>query len=156
MGRPFKGTTFWDRVWPLTLVESNNCISFTGSRDECGYGRINKDGKLIRLHRAVWTEKNGPIPEGLFICHTCDNPSCINLNHLYLGTHSDNMRDKFVRGRQSVAGEKNPAAKLNKNKVREIREKIINGVECYALGREYGVSGETILAIKHNRTWVGV
>jgi len=154
MARPFKGATFWDRVWLKTRITNNYCIEFTGHRDECGYGRISRDEKLVRLHRAVWQEANGEIPEKQEICHTCDNPACINVNHLYAGTHKQNMGDMIARNRRrSFKGGLSPSAKLHETDIPVIRKRIANGEECYAIARDYGVKGESILHIRHNRTW---
>jgi hypothetical protein len=154
MARPIKGTTFWDRVWLKTRITENNCIEYTGPRDACGYGRINRENKLVRLHRAVWEDKHGAIPEKYEICHTCDNPACININHLYAGTHKQNMMDMIARNRRrSFKGSLSPVSKLHENDIPLIRERISKGEKCYAIAREYGVTGEAILAIKHNRTW---
>ena len=65
------------------------------------YGGIKIAGKMKRAHRISWELTNGPIPDGLFVCHHCDVPLCINPDHLFLGTHTDNMRDMIKKGRKS-------------------------------------------------------
>ena len=153
MARPRKGVTFDDRVAAGTVAHPNGCWEWAGCKDGCGYGRINRDGKLVRLHRAAWEKENGDIPEGMCICHHCDNPSCINPSHLFIGTQKDNMRDRARKGRYNNAGEDNNSAILKTSDVLVIRERIKKGDTCYSIGREYGVTGEAILAIKHHRTW---
>ena len=109
MARPKAGTTFWDRVHQHTALYMppgrefgdalGFCYLFTGSRDANGYGRINKDGKLVRIHREVWKREHGEIPVGMVVCHKCDIPNCISASHLFLGTQSDNVADMWAKGR---------------------------------------------------------
>lgn len=154
MARPCKGVTFWDRVWTKVRISEHDCIEYTGPTDGCGYGRINRDGKLVRLHREVWEFNYGKIPSGMCVRHSCDNPSCVNINHLNIGTHADNMRDKAKRKRVwNMTGSLSHSAKLHENDIPVIRARIESGEKCYAIARDYKVSGETILAIKHKRTW---
>ena len=77
----------------------NGCIEWVGGRSTRGYGYVSVLGKSMKTHRAAWQIANGPIPEGLLICHKCDNPPCINPDHLFLGTYTDNNRDKAQKGR---------------------------------------------------------
>ena len=76
-----------------------NCIEWTGKRWPAGYGYLYVEGKITYAHRDAWITKHGPIPKGLQILHTCDNPPCVNLEHLFVGTQSDNMKDKVDKGR---------------------------------------------------------
>lgn len=75
------------------------CIEWTGSRAYNGYGFRRIDGKLHRVHRLAWQQARGPIPPGLYVLHRCDNPPCYNIEHLFLGTHSENMADMHAKGR---------------------------------------------------------
>lgn len=75
------------------------CREWQGLRSKKGYGRVTRDGKHWRLHRYVWTLVNGPIPEGMQVCHHCDNPPCFRLDHLFLGTNRLNVDDKMAKGR---------------------------------------------------------
>jgi hypothetical protein len=137
-----------------TVKRESGCHEFVGCRNHDGYGRINKEGRLVYVHRAVWENANGKIPFGMFICHKCDNPSCVNPEHLFLGTHADNMKDKALKGRVTNAiGSKNPSAKLKDADIPVIRSRILAGETCYSIARDYGVIGEAILHIKHNRRW---
>jgi hypothetical protein len=72
----------------------DECWQWTGSGDGKGYGKINIDGRMVHAHRVAWQLANGPIPDGLHVLHTCDNRGCVNVRHLWLGTHQDNMRDR--------------------------------------------------------------
>jgi hypothetical protein len=109
----------------------------------------------------AWFYTNGPIPEGLEVCHKCDNPPCCNPADLFLGTHADNMRDAWGKGRLTLLprmpGEANPAAKLTAAAVAEIRRRLtIGGITGAALGREYGVSKTLICDIKNGKNWKAV
>jgi HNH endonuclease len=75
------------------------CIEWTKANSQ-GYGIIRRGGRNHRVPRYVWENAHGPIPEGMFVCHRCDNPACYNLEHLFLGTAQDNMRDMAAKGRQ--------------------------------------------------------
>lgn len=75
-----------------------DCLVYPPTKRD-GYGRIRVDGKSWLAHRFSWVLANGPIPEGMYVCHRCDNPPCINPEHLFLGTQTDNMRDMAAKGR---------------------------------------------------------
>jgi hypothetical protein len=155
MARPRKGVTFYDRVESQTIIdEKTGCWIFTGCTDECGYGRIWRDGELIRIHRSVFIERNGPLAQGIEVCHHCDTPACWNPAHLYGGTHAQNMADMINRGRRrEPRGSARPFAKLDEARVREIKRRLRAGERCAALGREFGVSECAIGFIKRGRTW---
>ena len=96
-----------DRFWSK-VEKSDSCWLWTGSTSK-KYGQITVDGKRIRAHRFSYTLQRGPIPSGLFVCHTCDVPHCVNPDHLFLGTNRDNLRDmtKKNRGRWQKGGPTN-------------------------------------------------
>lgn len=115
------------------------------------YGLTYVNGKRITAHRQSWIENNGPIPTGMHVLHKCDVPLCVNPNHLYLGTHQQNMRDLHERTRRY--GENHWNSKLTASQVNEIKEKAKLGVTGYSLAKKFGVNEETVYDILNGRTW---
>jgi len=125
----------------------NGCLEWCGSRDSWGYGLINVNGKkCIKTHRLAWALLHGPIPRGLLVCHSCDNPACIEPSHLWLGTDKENTRDSIKKGRFH--------SKLKDKEVLSILKRY-TGARCQQrdLAKEYGVSIQTINDLLHGRTW---
>ena len=111
---------------------------------------LSRNGGIIGAHRYSYELAYGPIPDGLCCCHRCDNPQCINPEHLFLGTRSDNLQDAVRKGRMAH-GETQGNSKLTEVDVRAIREdKVSTGS---ILGEKYGVHPNTIYAIKKGLTW---
>ena len=85
-----------------------DCIEYEGRKNHAGYGHLGRtiDGvrKTFLAHRYFWEKEHGPIPDGMFVCHHCDNPPCINIDHLFLGTPKDNMRDMIQKALQAPSG----------------------------------------------------
>ena len=146
-----------ERFWRfVNKKESNECWNWTGH--VCaGYGRISlgakKDG-AIGSHRFSWELHNKKsIPDGMVIMHSCDNPLCVNPNHLSVGTHMENTHDMLKKGRHTYiahVGEENGKSVLNAKIVKEIRASKMNHAE---LGRFYGVSTSCIRGVRTGRTW---
>ena len=82
------------------VAAATGCWHFTGAPGKDGYGKLKIKGRTVRAHRAYYTEYVGPIPDGLWVLHRCDNPMCVNPEHLYVGTQLDNEHDKDARGRR--------------------------------------------------------
>jgi hypothetical protein len=82
----------------------SGCREWQGPTDGRGYGTMHVGGHRVRAHRVAWTIVNGPIPEGMFVCHRCDNPKCVRDDHLFIGTQADNMRDCARKGRARHPG----------------------------------------------------
>lgn len=135
----------------------NGCVNWTASRSH-GYGLKDFDKRRYLMHRVAWEIRNGPIPHGLHVLHSCDNPSCVNADHLSVGTHADNMRDMWSKGRGVLArrqrGEISKDAKLTSAQVAEIRYLVATGAARQAvLARRFGVSRSTINGIVKRRKW---
>ncbi len=146
---------FWRRVNIKGLVD---CWEFTGGLFESGYGQVS-DGnrKPVRAHRYAWEIVQGPIPKGKYVLHKCDNRKCVNPNHLYIGTHADNMRDREKRNPRSQAkGEAHGFAKLTDVQVREIRELLSGALSLRKIASKFGVTNVAIWQIKHRKTWTHV
>lgn len=142
---------FWENVLVHPRTE---CWVWAGSAlNPFGYGqyRFPKGTRKPRTaHRASWTLHNGPIPPRLCVLHRCDNPRCVNPEHLFLGTQAENMRDMVLKGR-SLKGERANGSKLTDNDVREIRSnKILTLAE---LASKYGISLRNVYYIVTQQTW---
>lgn len=133
------------------------CWTWVGSVHDEGYGYLVVDGKWTGAHRFSYQHFNGPIPDGLLVCHHCDNPICVNPEHLFLGTDGDNSRDKMEKGRATgMKGSDNPKAKLTDEQVEEIKRIYQKGHRVYginALARRYGVSTFPIACIVNETGW---
>ena len=98
--RKKRRTTPVEERFERYYTPAHGCWEWTGSRHPKGYGQINRgDGRPEKAHRISWMKFRGPIPAGLHVLHRCDNPACVNPDHLFLGTNGDNMHDKQVKGR---------------------------------------------------------
>jgi hypothetical protein len=134
---------------------SQGCKEWQGSRNKVGWhGQWrNLAGQIELTHRAAWRLFVGDIPDGMFVLHKCDNPACVNPEHLFLGTQKANMHDMWTKGRGKPGvskGEKHGMSKLTAELVREIRSSKESGV---ALSHRLGVSPTTICDVRKHRIW---
>lgn len=130
----------------------SGCLVWTGMKDNRGYGRFSFEGRWQSAHRSAWKILNGPIPTGMCVLHRCDNPPCVNVDHLFLGTLRDNVHDMLSKGRgKSCPGEKNGFAKLTQSIADEIR--AAPGVQR-RIAERFNVSPSTVSAIKTNSRWI--
>ena len=139
---------FFDKV-----KKSNGCWEWKAQKNKDGYGRFKLDGKVVYSHRVSWEMYNGTIPESMAVLHHCNNPGCVNPDHLFLGTHADNVADRVAKGR-SATGSENGRAKLDEEKVAAIREMLANGDTKTSVADKFGVDRKAIYDIGIGKTWI--
>lgn len=147
------GLPLAERLRLRSSVLRNGCVFFIGAKNKGGYGTIHFNGRPKLAHRAAYELKNGPVPKGKFVCHSCDNPWCINPDHLFVGTAKDNTLDCIRKGRRRTRapkGESHYKSKLTLAAVSEIRTGALRGTD-YA--RKFGVSSAAVSMVKKGRTW---
>jgi DNA-binding Xre family transcriptional regulator len=131
----------------------SGCWLWRGQLNQSGYGVLWLDGKSRIAHRVAWVFFRGEIPPGVLVCHTCDVPACVNPEHLFLGTHTDNARDREEKGR-SMLGEKIHSARLSAEQVSRIKAMLAEGrMYMSELARAFGVTPSTISSIAKGVTW---
>lgn len=150
-----------ERFW-AQVQKTDGCWMWTGAKDHSSkdcYGRIQDEGgrgsKLLNAHRVAYELLVGPIPNSLCVLHCCDNPSCVNPSHLFLGTKADNLRDMTSKGRRA-RGERVGGAKLTEQEIKEIRAQYRRYSKEFggpSLGRRYGVAENTIRHVVRGETW---
>ena len=142
-------------------VSEEGCWEYQGQRQPYGYGRFSiyvnsmtPKARKASTHRLSYALHNGVDPAEMFVCHTCDNPSCINPKHLFLGTHKENMKDMAVKGRAAPqVGEANAASKLSSDTVKDIVEAIKAGRGNKDIAEGVGVSHSQVSSIRHGKAW---
>lgn len=149
---------FFERYGHLIIPEPNTgCHIWLGALHSAGYGQINRDGKVLYVHRCSYECVHGVGSlDGLMGRHRCDFPPCCNPDHILKGTQLDNMHDMIRRGRarkSPLRGESNPAAFLTDDQVRDIHRKLRAGVRQIPLAAEFGVSQSLISGIKNGINW---
>ena len=150
---PFKPIE--ERLWGRVTKTRRGCWEYPPTQKANGRPNISYKGKYWMVHRLAYRLVHGPIPDGLLVCHHCDNPPCINPEHLFLGTYKDNNVDKVRKGRHAktrpgLPGTANGGAKLTEEAVREIRALYDLGIPDKAtmvLAGHYGVARSTIRGI---------
>jgi hypothetical protein len=121
-----------------------------------GYGQFrNKIGIDIYPHRAIWEMERGPIPKGMCVCHHCDNPLCVRMSHLFLGTQKDNIKDRNAKGR-TARGEKNGSALLVEEQVQAIRNLSSTGISNKVIADAFQVSHQTVWEVATRRRWTHI
>ena len=149
---------FWDKV---DERGDDECWSWLASRSRFGYGNFRVGDKIELAHRVVWEMINGPVPSGdhhgtTCVCHTCDNPDCVNPGHLFLGTQRDNIRDRVSKGRSSggsFRGEDNPSSKLAELDVLHIKDLLAAGCRQSGIAEAFNISGAEIYRIATGKCW---
>lgn len=142
---------FWEKV---DIRGPDECWPWTASLREGGYGQVRWGRIVTSAHRVAWILTNGPIPDDLWVLHSCDNPPCCNPGHHFLGDVVINNADRDAKGRgRHLRGEEAGGAKLTAVQVLEIRAKLAARVRGRVLAKEYGISEPTITQIKHRTIW---
>lgn len=164
-----------DRFWPKVNRSGgpNACWEWLAHRNASGYGVFRTSstmhGKTGLAHRFAWQLSHGEIPDGLFVCHSCDNRGCCNPSHMFVGTNHDNVQDKMLKGRHvSLSGAQHPLrirperaargercrkAVLTESAVRRIQQLLKSGASRREIAAEYGVTRETIGNVANGKTW---
>ena len=137
-----------DRFWSK-VDQSGDCWEWRASKRR-GYGQFRYDGHYQLAHRVAWQLENGPIPtddsyHGMCVLHSCDNRSCVNPEHLFLGSANDNMQDKVSKGRQYT--------KLTKEDIPRIKDMLSCGARQVDIADWFGVSHRTISRISTGEAW---
>lgn len=135
-------------------IEENGCWLWRGPVGRGGYGAsFSINGKEYTAHRASYTLFNGTIPDGMHVCHICDTPRCVNPDHLFLGTHADNMGDMAKKSRcPGLQGEASPRAKLSEEDVKQIRI-LAKTTTQIVIASKFGVDRTCIGLILSGKTW---
>ena len=136
-------------------VDDSGCWVWSGSKDDDGYGHFKgmlHGVKHRRAHRFSWSFHNKkPIPAGMSVLHSCDNPACVNPSHLWIGTQAENCADRASKGRNAMQhGALSHRAKLTEDQVRKI---LAESGSDEVIASKYGVARTTISTIKHGRSW---
>lgn len=135
------------------FTKTETCWIWNAAKHNFGHGRIQVNGKNCYAHRISYEIFKGPIPNNMAVCHSCDNPSCVNPMHLWVGSPAENFRDMFLKKR-NMRGSQAPWSKLTEQKVKELRELYRSGeYTMKELGEKYGVYDTTICAIIHRKKW---
>lgn len=142
------------------VTKADGCWLWTGSKDKDGYGTFRRrEGGLYRAHRVSYELHHGAIPDGMIVCHRCDNPACVRPDHLWIGTHKENAEDRNEKGRHHPTGPHNPQrgearhnARLTADAVRCIRSEA-GTTSQHALAQRFGVSQCAIFNVLSGKTW---
>lgn len=130
-----------------TINQDTGCWEWTKSRHPDGYGRFSlpPHSGPVAAHRAAWLLHRGELAPGQCVCHHCDNPACVNPEHLFIGTNAENHRDRAKKGRAGIA--------LTLEQARDIKRELAAGVSALVLAKRYGVTNRTIYLIRWKKAW---
>jgi hypothetical protein len=138
----------------VTIPQTEDgCMIWNLAKNRQGYGvMVHEVSKTMLAHRYSYELFVGEIPDGMCVLHKCDNPLCVRPDHLFLGSHSDNMQDMFSKGRGNTFNN----VKLDMNKVKDIRKRLENKESRASIAKSYNVCVKTITDIKLNKSWKAV
>ena len=139
----------------INIETSTGCWIWSGATESrFGYGKFRLNGRSINSHRAAWELFVGAIPNGMFVCHKCDVPACVNPSHLFIGSSDDNNKDRAAKGRTvSPRGVLNHHAKLSEDDVRAIRKLRSHGMTGTEIAEQFPVHHCAVYDILNNKTW---
>ena len=144
-----------DRFW-AKVDKTDSCWLWTAAKVRHGYGLFHwpQGDRQAQgtAHRYSWRLHRGEIPAEMFVLHRCDNPSCVNPDHLFLGTHRENMKDKMAKGRWNTGHGK----RIAPDTVRLIRREVNNGTSRGAMARRLGVSATMVSEICSGKRWKNI
>lgn len=133
------------------------CWPWTAGRGRRGYGKAWRRGRTLGAHKIAFELTVGPVADGMYVCHHCDNPPCCNPTHLYVGTPKQNTADSVLKGRRNTpTGERLPHTVLSESKVADILERHSNGARVCDLATQYGVSRSAIYSVVTGKNWTRV
>jgi hypothetical protein len=157
-----------DRFWPKVAKGGDkDCWTWLRGRTHDGYGIFKVGTTAIIASRVAWMIARGPVPDGLVVCHTCDNRLCVNVEHMFVGTRADNNNDRHAKGRSArgessgpkrhpetiARGVRKALAKLDDDKVRIMRAMRRNGVTVAEIARTFGVARSAASVAVNGKTW---
>ena len=149
---PSTDERFWSKVDKHR--SDRGCWEWTDALGHYGYGAFSVEGMTYRAHRWSYERFVGPIPDGLFVCHRCDNRSCVNPDHLFVGSAAANNADMLAKGRNNnIHGEAHPHTRLTNADVAEMRSLRSQGETTVALGLRFGVHSSTVSRICRGEQW---
>lgn len=152
--RPCLYESAFERFLTKIAERDNGCWEWIGALTWQGYGAHSVARRMWRAHRYSFAIHNGYLPAEAFICHTCDNPPCVNPDHLYAGDGKTNIRDMLERNRRvHTCGERDGNAKLTTAAVLDIRKEQIGGASLTVLAARHGVSKSCVGDVLRGRTW---
>lgn len=128
------------------------CWHWTGAGKGNGYGHCTINRKNVTAHKAAFQLFKGEVPDGFDVCHTCDNRSCVNPGHLFLGTRAENMADAMAKGRTDGGNRKH----LTEKQIQEVRRRIIRGEQSSQIAQALNIHHGTISKIKGGKCYVGI
>ena len=142
----------------IAEITASDCWIWGRHLSNGGYAKMTILGRSRLVHREVWFLVHGDTKSGLCVCHKCDNPACVNPSHLFLATHQENMQDCVKKGRHAPPpplqkGEKNPASKLSRANVDQIRDMLKRGYTQAYIASSYGICQAQVSNIKHRKQW---